>query len=846
MKDNFNNHLIKSTQNYSNLVKKPTPISILTGENTIFIKTNQNQLKDNYIRNGNQIKHNKNYLSTTINESQSIYNSLKNTFTMRKKSNIININKKNLKDINNRLNEFIKNNKYKGLNYRVTNSFIKNDRSNKNNISSLNTINGFGSNNHIFNFHNMTTKLNNSSLKVKHKIKKELKNFDENKKLNLNEIDKNNFNSTQVIGAKASSLNINKKLKKNSLSKKDKTLFYKKINYLNNLSNLIKSSNHDNIYFRTINSYLDNDIGRENSRIKRKFYYQRKINNKYIYSIEKKKEKSLAEKRQRAKKPISYLIKNNYLDQLTNEANINRNIMNLNNVKKENKRIKEKEIKENKVKNKIIDFKKKIYNIDNYNYNINVEKDENKKIKRNLELKTIEINNFRKISPINAEKSIKNNKSIINNNYYSINNTFIFDNFGNKLNQYDLTKLIDKNNNYYSSNINYTEGNDYNQNNFKRIDTDVERRKNFIIKNFNKKIKKKIKPDNIDIKIKLNINNKYNNLIETSKNNNNNNKIKLNKLSNSEIISLINDKSKNNFPPLSLNNKLCISNAIKKGITTMNKNTKEIIKNKIRAIKEIKHEQNDNNKEKTLNNKNNLNLNVKNYIPKIYNNHKSIYERVVNRKKSGNVTKISKNINLDNDINDNLIKYEKLFQKNEKQEKNKLNENIRQNKIISHKTFNNKMKNKSYNNNIEKLNEFNIKEEIPEINKNNNYIKNNIEQQSKKLKENNININNLFFEEYEIDDDIYEKNYIIEEDKEQNERKHNSSFEIISLSVNNLDDDDNLINQEDNFDDINSIIKKINFNIKENGNDDIFSLNNMKYRNYDKVFDKKFDELFKK
>ena len=846
MENNFNNHLIKSTQNYSNLVKKPTPISILTGENTIFIKTNQNQLKDNYIRNGNQIKHNKNYLSTTINQSQSIYNSLKNTFTMRKKSNIININKKNLKDINNRLNEFIKNNKYKGLNYRVTNSFIKNDRSNKNNISSLNTINGFGSNNHIFNFHNMTTKLNNSSLKVKHKIKKELKNFDENKKLNLNEIDKNNFNSTQVIGAKASSLNINKKLKKNSLSKKDKTLFYKKINYLNNLSNLIKSSNHDNIYFRTINSYLDNDIGRENSRIKRKFYYQRKINNKYIYSIEKKKEKSLAEKRQRAKKPISYLIKNNYLDQLTNEANINRNIMNLNNVKKENKRIKEKEIKENKVKNKIIDFKKKIYNIDNYNYNINVEKDENKKIKRNLELKTIEINNFRKISPINAEKSIKNNKSIINNNYYSINNTFIFDNFGNKLNQYDLTKLIDKNNNYYSSNINYTEGNDYNQNNFKRIDTDVERRKNFIIKNFNKKIKKKIKPDNIDIKIKLNINNKYNNLIDTSKNTINNNKIKLNKLSNSEIISLINDKSKNNFPPLSLNNKLCISNAIKKGITTMNKNTKEIIKNKIRAIKEIKHEQNDNNKEKTLNNKNNLNLNVKNYIPKIYNNHKSIYERVVNRKKSGNVTKISKNINLDNDINDNLIKYEKLFQKNEKQEKNKLNENIRQNKIVSHKTFNNKMKNKSYNNNIEKLNEFNIKEEIPEINKNNNYIKNNIEQQSKKLKENNININNLFFEEYEIDDDIYEKNYIIEEDKEQNERKHNSSFEIISLSVNNLDDDDNLINQEDNFDDINSIIKKINFNIKENGNDDIFSLNNMKYRNYDKVFDKKFDELFKK
>ena len=125
MKNNVNNHIIKSIDNYSNLIKKPTPISILTAENTIFIKTNQNQLKANYIKNGNQIKYNKNYLSTTINQSQTLYNSLKNTFIKGKNSNIVTTNKKNLKDINNRINEFLKNIKYQGHNSRVTNSFIK-------------------------------------------------------------------------------------------------------------------------------------------------------------------------------------------------------------------------------------------------------------------------------------------------------------------------------------------------------------------------------------------------------------------------------------------------------------------------------------------------------------------------------------------------------------------------------------------------------------------------------------------------------------------------------------------------------------------------------------------------
>ena len=217
MKNNVNNYIIKSIDNYSNLIKKPTPISILTAENTIFIKTNQNQLKTNYIKNGNQIKHNKNYLSTTINQSQTLYNSLKNTFIKGKNSNIVTTNKKNLKDINNRINEFLKNIKYQGNNSRVTNSFINMDKSNNINISSLNTINGFSSNNnHIFNIYSMTKKLkNNSSVKGKNKMKKKLKIFDENKKFNQNEMDKNNINSIHSIGTKASSQNRNKKIKIN-------------------------------------------------------------------------------------------------------------------------------------------------------------------------------------------------------------------------------------------------------------------------------------------------------------------------------------------------------------------------------------------------------------------------------------------------------------------------------------------------------------------------------------------------------------------------------------------------------------------------------------------------------
>ena len=92
------------------LRKRTIPISILTAENTIFIKTNQNKLTSNYLRNGNQIKQNKN-ISTTINQTQKLNNSLKNTFTLRKSNLITKLDMKNLNDLNNKLIEILKNKK---------------------------------------------------------------------------------------------------------------------------------------------------------------------------------------------------------------------------------------------------------------------------------------------------------------------------------------------------------------------------------------------------------------------------------------------------------------------------------------------------------------------------------------------------------------------------------------------------------------------------------------------------------------------------------------------------------------------------------------------------------------
>ena len=843
----INNKRYKTIQNYSTLNKKPTPISIVTAENTIFIKTNHNKLTSNYIKNGNQIRHNKNYLSTTINQSQKINNSLKNNISLEKSNLTKNFEKKNLKDINNKINELIKFNKLKKNHYRGANSFIKIEKKGLNNLSGINTINGLNSNNHIFNFYNLTSKLNNSSVKGKHKIKNESENF------NIKENDKNNINSTYTISIDASSLKHKNKEMSKSISKKtnsnlNKAKLYKKLNYSNNLSILINSSNHDNFYFRNINSYLNKEREKTVTRINKQHYYSKRINNKYIYSIEKKKEKSLVRKRKKAKKPISYLAKNNYLNQLNNKKNIVKIPLNLNlnnginegeaiNVNKTSKR--------KNIGHKIINYKKNIYNIENYNYNINVEKEENNKIK----IIEFDNDNINKASPSNRDNSIKNNRenlkknilnennNIVNNNYYNINNTFIFDNFGNKLNQYDLTKLITKNNN--SLNINYIDMNNYNSNIFKTIDTDIERSKTNIIKNITRKIKK-------------DSNNNINNKIK--KKNNDNNKLNIKKLSNIELNKLLKEKTgKDYLQFLTVNNKISVSNINQKGIKTksnnisMNQNnqSKNIIKKKIKISLEPKILEDSNSNQKNLNIKNNLDLNNKNIIIK-NNNQNSIYKNIIKKEKSN----ISKNKDINNNdimINSiknftiNSMKNRKIIAKNEKKDKKDSNtniNNIQKPKIISYKLLKNQIKNKSYN--LDKI--YIQEDEIFKQQKYNNYVNKIIELQPKLEKENE-NINNIIFSEYENNEN--EENYSLKTDRGQKEWKQNSSFELVSLSDNNLNEnDDDLSKNEDNFDDINSIIKKINFNVEEDDND-IFSQNNKKYKEFDKIFDKRFNKWIK-
>ena len=90
-------------------------------------------------------------------------------------------------------------------------------------------------------------------------------------------------------------------------------------------------------------------------------------------------------------------------------------------------------------------------------------------------LKLCQYQEENKIIKINKDiltkTNLNENNNIINNNYYNINNIFIFDTNGNKLAQYDLTKLISKSN----KNFDYNFINNYNSNNYKTIDTDIER-----------------------------------------------------------------------------------------------------------------------------------------------------------------------------------------------------------------------------------------------------------------------------------------------------------------------------------------------------------------------------------
>jgi hypothetical protein len=346
----------------------------------------------------------------------------------------------------------------------------------------------------------------------------------------------------------------------------------------------------------------------------------------------------------------------------------------------------------------------------------------------------------------------------------------------------------------------------------------------------------------------LNINNK----IKKKKNDNTNNKLNIKKVSNIELNKLLKEKTgKNYLQFLTVNNKISVSNINQKGIKTksnnisMNQNnqSKNITKKKIKIRLEPKIAEDANNNQRNLNIRNNLDLNNKNIITK-NNNPNSIYRNIITKEKDNN-SKNKEIINNDIMINSiknftiNSTKNRKIIAKNEKKEKKDSNtntNNIQESKIISNKLLKNQIKNKSYN--LDKI--YRKENELINQQKYNDYVNNIIELQPKQGKENE-NINNIIFSEYENNDN--EENYSLKTDRGQKEWKQNSSFELVSLSDNNINDND-ISKNEDNFDDINSIIKKINFNVEEDDND-IFSQNNKKYKEFDKKFDKRFNKWIK-
>ena len=974
MISNVNNKKKQKNHDYPNTMKKSIPISIVNGGDTIFIKTNPNKLTYNYINNGNQIKNNKFFINS-INQSSDINQSLKNTFSLQKSnftksSNGTIIEAKNINT--SKLHELIKIKKLPNMSnthYRGTNSFIKMNRKKINNYSNIsskiNNIsknNSINSNNHIFNFYNFINKMNSSLIKGKNKVKNKL---EKNKEIIGNVNKKKIFNFTSIIDRKSSKISsstlekttVSKGKRQNtSINKSSNTKNYKCSN--NNLTN-INFNNKDYLSFATIVSEKDSKF----NNIKDQLYYpggkynfeNKKLKhlNKYIYSMEKKKEKSLAEKRHIAKKPISYLLKNNLMNHLDKSKNIKNNIIiNINNI---NNGIVSTDFskEKDKIQRLTISTKRNNFDLSNSNFyssNNRYEKIKNYETENKIRIKkngkdvySVNTHDFlNKNSCKNKKIPFSNNKSnlcrsntieskvssnsniVNNNNYYNINNTFIFDTAGQKILQYDLTKIIPNSKNNNSMNINISDISNLQSRIYKVCKNDIE--KNDTSKNNKNKI---IKKENKIITKDNNANKNNHNYINVVINNKNQNNFNIQKYSSYKLSNIIKNKINHNHTDIISNyDKIYLSNMIKKesnknsnnNYTNKNRNNNSNnfnINNNITKEFIIKEYNNKKTKEsekyKTLiNNKkdnNNNSLIKKNKfheqksITSIYNNHhNSLYVNTLNKKKSDNISNLEQKIKITkyniNNIIDNSLKNttnnsvqkdkNKITKDNNKdntkdkdKSKEKIkelynNKKIKDNKIITCKIMNIK-KNKNNNfiinvNNSQKLRAQKIKKDKCSDKNGNKKVKErksktksksvSKKEEKEKHQINNININNIFFNDLDnfvsnnenISIDTFDKDNMVKKDKEKNKKEKNyTSFELISLSENKINDDDkftdidvnNELFIEDNFDDINTIIRKIDFYSVKDEPQDIFSLNNNKYKEYNKIFNKRFNNFIK-
>ena len=78
------------------------------------------------------------------------------------------------------------------------------------------------------------------------------------------------------------------------------------------------------------------------------------------------------------------------------------------------------------------------------------------------------------------------------------------------------------------------------------------------------------------------------------------------------------------------------------------------------------------------------------------------------------------------------------------------------------------------------------------------------------------------------------------------ENKINEDFKLNDIDIDIDNNNNNELSIEDNYDDINTIIKKIDFNnIKNNPDDDIFTNDYVGYKNYCDNFNKIFNDFIK-
>ena len=214
-----------------------------------------------------------------------------------------------------------------------------------------------------------------------------------------------------------------------------------------------------------------------------------------------------------------------------------------------------------------------------------------------------------------------------------------------------------------------------------------------------------------------------------------------------------------------------------------------------------------------------------------------------------------------NSIKKERKKSSKLKKKEKEKEKDKSKEKMKEKELLEYKLMN--IKNKSINivNNSQKLKDQKLKiiKKGNKTNKNNNVQIKEIIEEKKENQNLIITHENISIQTFDNDETNSNERSIKEEEKEKKKEKHYNSFEFVSLSENKINEnlfyeddinDDNELFANENFDDINTIIRKIDFysvSLRNNPND-IFNTNdnNELYINYETKFDKKFDKFVKK